>query len=308
MNQSWRSARTATPHLARLLVACYPRAWRDRYGDEMSELLGAHRVTWWTLLDLLAGALDAHLHAGLVPGRMISVLQRLRSSELLIFCAFIAFGIPWLGLQRLPDPLQFWNPAVASHPEVGLSFLIARLAGQVAFLAVLAGGLPVVFVALRQALRTRQGAVLRPFALATGALVVIVVATGILALTRPAMSDMRVVAIAGLIWLIIFFAGLVVATLAAVVGATRSEPDGRLLRYALWPARVVVVAMLVTLLAVVAITLQIQTAVPSLFASQDVGLFLLEMAIVAMALTTGLAAVSLWRGLQVRGADPAQAA
>lgn len=43
-------------------VALYPRAWRDRYGDELQAILDAERPGLRARLDLLRGAIDAHLH------------------------------------------------------------------------------------------------------------------------------------------------------------------------------------------------------------------------------------------------------
>jgi hypothetical protein len=49
------------------LLRLYPRTWRDRYGDEVAELLHNHQVTLWTALDIFLGALDAHAHPDLLP-------------------------------------------------------------------------------------------------------------------------------------------------------------------------------------------------------------------------------------------------
>ena len=46
----------------RWLVALYPRAWRARYGPEMLALLEDRPPSARDALDLLRGALDAHLH------------------------------------------------------------------------------------------------------------------------------------------------------------------------------------------------------------------------------------------------------
>lgn len=43
-------------------VALYPRAWRARYGEELESVLGEGRLAMRDRLDLLRGALDAHLH------------------------------------------------------------------------------------------------------------------------------------------------------------------------------------------------------------------------------------------------------
>jgi len=53
--------------LHRLMVACYPRAWRERYGEELLAVLADRRSGWRDLPDLLVGALDARLNVRLRP-------------------------------------------------------------------------------------------------------------------------------------------------------------------------------------------------------------------------------------------------
>lgn len=48
------------------LLRLYPASWRERYGDEMTEVLAARRVGLVAMLDLIRGALDAHRHPELV--------------------------------------------------------------------------------------------------------------------------------------------------------------------------------------------------------------------------------------------------
>ena len=43
------------------LLRLYPRAWRERYEEEMPALLEQHRSACSTCSDLLRGASDAHL-------------------------------------------------------------------------------------------------------------------------------------------------------------------------------------------------------------------------------------------------------
>ena len=46
-----------------LLLRLYPRAWRERYGEELSSQLEAQRPLHMSVVaDLVRGALDAHLH------------------------------------------------------------------------------------------------------------------------------------------------------------------------------------------------------------------------------------------------------
>lgn len=48
------------------LLLLYPRAWRERYGAEIEEMLTEQQVTLRTVLDLVAGAIDARLNPQLI--------------------------------------------------------------------------------------------------------------------------------------------------------------------------------------------------------------------------------------------------
>jgi len=48
------------------LLALYPRAWRRRYGDELRSLAAARPINARDRLDLVLGAIDAHVHPELV--------------------------------------------------------------------------------------------------------------------------------------------------------------------------------------------------------------------------------------------------
>lgn len=47
------------PPRERWFLRLYPREWRARYGDELSELVGDRRLSLGSSLDLIAGAIDA---------------------------------------------------------------------------------------------------------------------------------------------------------------------------------------------------------------------------------------------------------
>ena len=53
----------------RLALALYPGWWRERYGDEMSAVLEDRPPSRSDLVDLIRGALDAHVHPD-VPSRV----------------------------------------------------------------------------------------------------------------------------------------------------------------------------------------------------------------------------------------------
>lgn len=45
------------------LLRLYPRAWRDRYGDEFLELVGSEPLQFQQVIDITSGAIDAWLSA-----------------------------------------------------------------------------------------------------------------------------------------------------------------------------------------------------------------------------------------------------
>lgn len=49
------------------LLRLYPRAWRQRYGEEMTHVLAQQHTTPRTVLDLIAGAVDARLNPQWTP-------------------------------------------------------------------------------------------------------------------------------------------------------------------------------------------------------------------------------------------------
>ncbi|HJR58552.1 MAG TPA: hypothetical protein VJ813_04120 [Vicinamibacterales bacterium] len=57
-----------------VLIRLYPRAWRERYGGEMRELLASQKLSLRTFTDLVAGAVDARMNPqqlpAALPGRM----------------------------------------------------------------------------------------------------------------------------------------------------------------------------------------------------------------------------------------------
>ena len=62
--------------LSRFLVGCYPRRWRQRYAEELLEVLDQHRPTARTVLNLWAGAVSAHLDPAWRAGRHPTIRLR----------------------------------------------------------------------------------------------------------------------------------------------------------------------------------------------------------------------------------------
>jgi hypothetical protein len=79
-----------------IVVRLYPRAWRARYGAELLDLLETRppdRAAW---MDLVRGALDAHLHPGL-PARVPT------ATAIVAGIAWIAAAAVSLAEPVLPD-------------------------------------------------------------------------------------------------------------------------------------------------------------------------------------------------------------
>ena len=59
--------------LARAILRLYPAAWRDRYRDELEDLLGQRPIRAGDLADLVRGALDARMHPQVRPVLQVAV-------------------------------------------------------------------------------------------------------------------------------------------------------------------------------------------------------------------------------------------
>lgn len=138
--------------MIRRLAALYPKSWRARHGAEFDALLAEQRLTPSVLLDLLLGALDAHL-AG--DNGVSSVVSKWRTPAALSltfggflwFAGWVIWTLPWVTVS--PNLSDAW-PLILC----------------VSILGVVSGELLVAFGILGFALATR-----RTLLLAVGSLV-----------------------------------------------------------------------------------------------------------------------------------------
>jgi hypothetical protein len=223
--------------------------------------------------------------------------HRIRSSEITTFCAFVLFCLAWLPLGLARNPLHVWEAAAAAHPEFLVALTILGLAGLVATVAVLVGGLPLLVSVLAQSIAARRWRLLALFVvplLAVAALVVVRLAdipwssvsqSGVLLMQQPIALQI------GLIILPLAAIGGSAVAVAAAVG--RSEISLNALRFALLPAGVVTAALVLGLLGAVAFTALLLTEAPQVSAAplQVGGLLLMLTAVV-------LAGAALRHGLQ----------
>jgi hypothetical protein len=262
------------------------------------------RGTWgvlrlWLPLfgEVVGGMLAEHLstlqHPLVRDERIVHMLRTQRRSIIMIFLAFVLFGFPWLLFQGVIDPLSQWNPIAQAHPEVDLLYRVARTAGEMAFLMMLFTLLPILFVAIRQALASLRRDILTLIGLSAIMTLVITVTTLLVIIGYWAKGfdpNGGIYAVFGLL-----FVGTVTLTLSLAVA--RSELSERVLRLALWLATIMIAAMLVVLGAMSIEGALLTTYAPHLLGG---GMDMEVVGDVVMAATIILAAFALWRGFRAR--------
>lgn len=283
------------------LVRLFPAAWGARYGAEYVALLQAQPASPWIVLEVVYGALDAHVRALARRGR--ARVNRVRMSEIAVFCAYIGFVFAGMGFQKMTEYDDFMD-AARTHADIGAGYMAVVVGSAVALLAVLAGGVPLALVAMRYALATNRRDIPLLFGvpvLAFGALL------GYIALVKqlsqdhpggPTVTDH--VLFGGLAT--VLFVGAVASAWAVSAAIARAKISGRLLRYALAPASLATLAMAVMLIGAVVWGIGLRAHAPQLWGGDD-GVLATSTAlswlaqVVLMAICTAIAAVGLSRGL-----------
>lgn len=280
--------RSLRPWLTRL----YPRAWRTRYEEEFTSLLEQCLNTPMDVLDILLGAVDAHLQ--LLSGesltwRVLNMLNKIRTAILIVFAAYIGFVIAGFALVGMADD----SPMIAltkTNIALATAWTILQAAAAVALLAVVIGGLPLAVTVIRRALtesHTGLGWLLVPVVafLVLAGYVAVVIAVGfgrihlpgVAAVVQPGIFPAGNRALlAGL--MATFVLGAIASTLAVwkVVSRTDSEQETfraikrnisvKIYHFAFWPAVVATSAMFIMLVAAVTWGWLAFSALPGAFA------------------------------------------
>ncbi len=256
---------------ASALLRLYPPAWRERYQDEVEALLDQHAVTLATFLDLLWGALDARLDPAFAAERMLRPMSRLRTSMIVVFCAYAAFTLGFLAFQRLTDPRVPFDAAAQAHPELGVALRVINLTPQVGLLALAVGGVPIALDILWRAWRMRNWRTLAFFAMPPVLLAIcaafVFLAQNIWLTFRPdgyvvgTPGDIVVLTIA----VILLFGSGVASVVVISYAVARSEISLGALRFARWPALAVTLAIAVEIGAVIYWGAQTYTLTPWLY-------------------------------------------
>lgn len=292
----------------RWLMALYPEAWRERYEEEFLALLEQCPLSLMSLLDVMVNALDAHLHSTAVFGRMLTMLQRLRSTAITVFCAYIVFVLAGLGFWNMTeDDMKSLNV----HPAIALPYYALQAGAIIALLAVLAGGLPIALAVARRAFVTRRWRPLLLLAVPPISLAVWIGYTFFMLQLSRILEDGNhthpLNHIIGVSWLGLFLLAAAVSTSAVVTAVRQSEISLSLFRFATRiPATLATLSMAAMLSATIVWGIALKIVAPQVF-NGSYGIYLIGanmavswlLVIVVMAGAIAVAAVSTWRGLSL---------
>lgn len=293
---------------ARRLVRLYPRAWRERYGEEFVALLEERPASVADFLDVACGALDAWLGPQPATERRM-VAERIRGSVLLVLWAWAFLVVAGAGFRKVTEYEDFVR-AARDHVSVGVAFYAVVVGAVLALAAVVVGGLPVAFAALRNALAEERRDVpllfcVPPLSFAGFLGYAFVLAKVIYPfLGRPAVHDAANVtlflSLAGA-----FLLAAIASAWAVSAAVGRAEVGERTVRFALYPATVAAIAMVVVLAGTVVWGLALRAQSPALYAGDDGILATPTYAtwlaiVVVMAASTAVAVAATVRGLRAR--------
>lgn len=281
----------------RWLLRLYPRIWRERYENEMLALLEDHKITPATFFDLLLGALDANLNYDGVTEGMTHMLNRLRSGIVMVFCSFVLFGLGWCLIQRINDPVNLFQEAAKSHPEFTILHDAIFICGCLAILALMLGGLPLFFVAIKRAIKNKQKDVLTPLWIAVSCLFLFIISTGILADWQHisfARDHMYIFLIS---YFIVFLMLLAVGTFSVSIIVSRADFKLSELKFVFIPEITIFFSMIVSASLSILFIISLIFYAPQLLNTQDVGSAMFITGILLMMLSTIFAALGLKHGM-----------
>lgn len=266
----------APARLVRGLLRLYPAGWRTRFADEFAAVLvavladegdrGRRRRRPRIALDVVVGAIDAHVHGSFEPRRKL-MPDRVRTSAQVAFCAFALFCIAGTGFQKMTEDLRF-QAVARTHAALGSSFDVILYGAIAAALCVVAGSLPVLLGIARQALAGRRdlrGLLLTP-PVAGVAWFALVFAVTRLDHSRQH-SLINVVAFVGVV--VAFHVAAAISAGALVLATGRTDLPAAVKRAQWLPMTGLSVAMVAVTVADLVWGLTLQAQAPALFHSDN---------------------------------------
>ena len=300
----------------RWLLRLYPHAWRDRYEDEFAALLEQCPFSWGDLLDIIVGAIDAHMHpcVSLQGGRAF-MIPRLRGAMTMGLCASISFfvaGVTFEETTHEPYFVTLTTYLPRFYPAYTVFSIMILIGFAVALFAVMVGGLPIAWTVIR-----RAGSVARKellfWAIPLCSFVVLLAGNYVLLVVEdtPIALPAGVAELLGVTYLVMLVGAAIASTVAVARAVTRSTVSEQSFHFALIPATVATVAMGLTLAATIAWGVSLSMDAPWLFTSDTyysvnaVAIWSMTLAgawlviVVVMAASTGCAALSLIRARSI---------
>jgi hypothetical protein len=138
------------------LTRLYPRAWRERYGEEFEALLTECLHSPLDLLDILLGAVDAHLELTHETNwRKINMNNKLRTAILIVFAAYIMFVVAGMGLFAFADdsPLV---PLMQTDGALSAAWIAIEAGSVISLVAIVVGGAPLAWTIIHRAFTSRR--------------------------------------------------------------------------------------------------------------------------------------------------------
>lgn len=308
-----------------LLYLC-PPTLRRRYGAEMVQVFRqlcrdtfANQGAWgvallWapTCRDVVSDALIEYGAEFAMSWREFWMTNRLRASAIMVFCAFIAFVVVGIGYQKMTESV-IQSGVQAAHPTLSFSFLLMQVGAVVALLAVLIGGAPLAFAALRYALAAGRRDILALFGVPVVSLIVLAIYFKLVAhlvfahhpsIHGPTTLDR----VYGGALIALFVLAAAVSAWAVSQAILRAKIGDRIMRFTRIPAIIATLAMALMLVATIVWGLGLLANAPQVFNGDD-GAFASNTAIswgigiAVMGIATLVAVIGLTRGATSREAD-----
>lgn len=258
-----RDAQAGAPsRLARVLVGCYPPAWRDRYGQEYLTLLTESGIGLRTAGNAVAGAADAWVRPA---SHLLPVPQRLRATLSMVLCAWTALAAGALVFGQVTEDQPF-RDLDAATPVAHWLYTTYVIAAPLSVAAVVLGGLPLAYSLYRGAGHAQRRDVLT--LLATPGLALVVFAVALVAVAKLVHHSSTPGVGVGPGWFLVLVAAGVVAGAACAAGpatAVRRLPaDPRAVRIAVLGAVPAILGMFVVSATSVGYAIELRSAAPGL--------------------------------------------
>ncbi|GHO61906.1 hypothetical protein KSC_007980 [Ktedonobacter sp. SOSP1-52] len=287
------------------LIGSYPASWRERYADEMLQILEDSPPSLKTIFDLSLNLFDAYTHQSLIQGRIPTMLQKLRTNELALYTSAFFFFIAWLVEQAHANMIMNHRGVLFPYDLSTIldptSPILSRFIAASLYtlpILILLGGLPLLLAAGWQALKGKNPRSLLRCLLALVSPILAVVLTVSSTFLLSKTGNPAFISTWGILTVFAICMGLSLTFMVSTI--KRMEPSRRITHYALYVALGLTVVMLssfVTLLiAAVPTLVGVSTAPGDEIAYTGRHLLLL----LVMVVTIGIAIKSLIHAFQTR--------